>query len=79
MSDTKKPYESPQMDVKEFAQFENVFTYCNKGNAHTQGCVDITGTGNDADGTGDKSGQAAFSGGAGGAGDGSGGGPGSGV
>jgi hypothetical protein len=65
MNDKKKPYESPQMDVKEFAQFENVFTYCNKGNSHSQGCVDITGTGNDADGTGDKSEQAAFSGGAG--------------
>ncbi|MCL2717730.1 MAG: hypothetical protein FWE14_03000 [Lachnospiraceae bacterium] len=46
---SEKNYQAPEMDVKEQAQFENVFTYCNKGNAHAQGCVNITGTGNSAD------------------------------
>jgi len=45
----KQPYESPKMDVKEFAQFENVFTYCTKGNVHEQGCMDVTGSGNSSD------------------------------
>ena len=67
MSD--KNYQSPEMDVKEQGQFENVFTYCNKGNAHAQGCIDITGTGNDADHiAGSTEFSAAFSGGGSGSG-----------
>lgn len=64
-----KDYSKPEMDVKDQTQFENVFTYCNKGNAHAQGCVNITGTGNDADHvSGDEDTSAAFSGGGGGSG-----------
>jgi hypothetical protein len=64
-----KDYNKPEMDVKDQAQFENVFTYCNKGNAHAQGCIDITGTGNDADHiAGETDFSAAFSGGGSGSG-----------
>jgi len=35
----KKTYVKPELDSRTFAQFENVFTACNKGNAHAQGCV----------------------------------------
>lgn len=34
----KKSYLKPQLDRKAYAQFENVFTACNKGNAVPQGC-----------------------------------------
>ena len=43
----KRRYEAPTMDVKEFAQFENVYTWCTKGNPG-QGCVDVDGSGNAA-------------------------------
>jgi len=67
--DEKKPeYSALEMDVKEFSQFENVFTYCNKGNAHAQGCVDVTGSGNDEDGPSPKHNNSAFSGGGSGSG-----------
>jgi hypothetical protein len=56
-------YKSPEMDVKEQANFENVFTYCDKGNAHAQGCVNISGSGNAADQAADTYNYAAFSGG----------------
>jgi hypothetical protein len=59
----KLTYSKPTLEVKDFAQFENVYTYCNKGNAHAQGCVDITGSGNASDKVGNPSGSAAFSGG----------------
>lgn len=34
----KKTYTKPELDTKAFAQFENVFTACNKGNAIPRGC-----------------------------------------
>lgn len=34
----KKTYVKPELDSRTFAQFENVFTACNKGNFHAQGC-----------------------------------------
>jgi hypothetical protein len=48
MADEKKKYEKPEADVKEFAQFENVFTWCNRNPAQA-GCVNVTGSGNAAD------------------------------
>lgn len=58
----KRKYIPPEMEIKEFAQFENVFTYCTKGN-EKKGCIDITGSGNDADkGKTPPSQSAAFSG-----------------
>lgn len=74
----KLKYEAPTMDVKTYAQFENVFTYCNK-NAN-KGCNDVSGSGNASDKPGglDPSQTSAFSGGGSG-GDGSGGGAGSGI
>jgi len=65
-----KEYKTPEMEVKEQVQFENVFTYCTKGNAHTQGCVNITNTGNAEDQLTDTANYAAFSGSDGGAGSG---------
>ena len=44
----KKEYASPSIDALEYAQFENVFTWCDK-QMPRKGCNDITGTGNDAD------------------------------
>ncbi len=35
----KKEYTKPELDTKAYAQFENVFTACNKGNAAERGCV----------------------------------------
>ena len=35
----KKTYEKPGLESRTFAQFENVFTACTKGNAHAQGCT----------------------------------------
>lgn len=35
----KKEYTKPLLDTKAYAQFENVFTACNKGNASPQGCI----------------------------------------
>ena len=37
----KIKYEAPEIDVKEFAQFENVYTACNKGGPGS-GCVPIS-------------------------------------
>ena len=34
----KKTYEKPGLESRTFAQFENVLTACDKGNAHAQGC-----------------------------------------
>jgi len=34
----KKEYTKPLLDAKAYAQFENVFTECTKGNAIPQGC-----------------------------------------
>jgi len=34
----KKDYSKPVLDTKAFAQFENVFTKCSKGNSKN-GCV----------------------------------------
>ena len=34
----KKAYTKPELDTKAFAQFENVFTACSKGNASKAGC-----------------------------------------
>jgi len=34
----KKTYAKPGLESRTFAQFENVFTACNKGNFHAQGC-----------------------------------------
>lgn len=45
----KLTYSAPTVDVKEFAQFENVFTWCNKvgdsGKNKNDFCTDITGSG----------------------------------
>ena len=38
----KKEYSKPELDAKAFAQFENVFTACNKGNAVPRGCESDT-------------------------------------
>ena len=38
----KREYTAPTMEVKEFAQFENVFTWCDKALQH--GCADIDGS-----------------------------------
>lgn len=35
----KKKYSKPEIDTKAFAQFENVFTACSKGNEAVQGCM----------------------------------------
>ncbi|WP_418792214.1 hypothetical protein [Phosphitispora sp. TUW77] len=35
----KKVYMKPELDAKAYAQFENVFTECTKGNAIPQGCT----------------------------------------
>jgi len=35
----KKEYTKPELDTKAYAQFENVFTACNKGNAIPRGCI----------------------------------------
>lgn len=53
----KKKYTKPELDTKAYAQFENVFTACNKGNAHAQGCVSDT-----ADHSSDGNWSAAFNG-----------------
>lgn len=34
----KKEYTKPKLDSKAFAQFENVFTACSKGNESKPGC-----------------------------------------
>lgn len=34
----KKIYTKPELNTKAYAQFENVFTACDKGNAIPQGC-----------------------------------------
>lgn len=31
----KKEYKTPELNIKAYAQFENVFTACSKGNAHS--------------------------------------------
>lgn len=36
----KKEYSKPEINTKAFAQFENVFTGCNKTGNHNDGCVD---------------------------------------
>jgi len=59
----KLTYTAPAFDVKTFGDFENVFTYCTKGNAHEQGCCDVTGSGNASDAPDPQSCYAAFSGG----------------
>ncbi|MEQ8174748.1 MAG: hypothetical protein ABRQ26_06705 [Syntrophomonadaceae bacterium] len=38
----KKVYEKPELNAKAYAQFENVFTACDKGNASPQGCESNT-------------------------------------
>lgn len=38
----KKMYTKPLLDRKAYAQFENVFTACNKGNAIPRGCQSDT-------------------------------------
>ena len=43
----KREYTKPTMEVKEFAQFENVFTWCDKAIQH--GCADMSGSGNAED------------------------------
>lgn len=35
----KKEYSKPEIDTKAFAQFENVFTACSKGNESVRGCI----------------------------------------
>ena len=49
----KKEYQTPSLDVMEYAQFENVFTYCSKVKSDSD-CVDVTGSGNDADKPSDR-------------------------
>ena len=34
----KQAYVKPELDVRTYAQFENVFTFCDKGNEHSRGC-----------------------------------------
>ncbi|HHU91297.1 MAG TPA: hypothetical protein GXZ22_09635 [Clostridiaceae bacterium] len=36
----KKDYSKPVLETKAYAQFENVFTKCNKGNIKN-GCIEI--------------------------------------
>ena len=43
----KLDYNTPVLETKEFAQFENVFTYCDKNPSET--CVNVTGSGHDMD------------------------------
>lgn len=38
----KKEYTKPELDTKGYAQFENVFTKCTKGNPK-KGCVEVPG------------------------------------
>ena len=38
VSEIKKKYLKPELNNKAFAQFENVFTKCDKGNAHKKDC-----------------------------------------
>lgn len=49
----KRIYEAPTLEAKEYAQLENVFTYCDKAVQH--GCTDVTGSGNDSDKVGNPS------------------------
>jgi len=44
----KKKYTRPSIEALEYAQFENVFTYCDRNPARV-GCINVTGSGNDAD------------------------------
>ena len=58
-----KKYESPVMDVKKYAQFERVFTYCTKGNDDPHNCYDVSGSGNAGDAPQPKNLYAAHDGG----------------
>ena len=44
----KKKYTQPSIEALEYAQFENVFTYCDRNPARV-GCINVTGSGNDED------------------------------
>lgn len=56
-----KKYEKPVLTTQAYAQFENVFTYCSKGNAK-RGCVYL-GEGNPGSSSGPgHSNHAAFNG-----------------
>ena len=39
----KKEYTKPMLDIKGYAQFENVFTQCTKGNDKKDGCQVVPG------------------------------------
>lgn len=39
----KKQYTKPELDIKGYAQFEEVFTKCDKGNDGPQKCSSIPG------------------------------------
>jgi len=47
-NEMKKSYIEPSIDTMEYAQFENVFTYCDRNPAVTN-CINVTGSGHDAD------------------------------
>ena len=41
----KRTYNAPTLEAKEYAQLENVFTYCDKVPNNSPVCYDQTGTG----------------------------------
>jgi len=45
----KRTYTAPVLEAKEYAQLENVFTWCDREPNHTPECFDQSGSGNDAD------------------------------
>ena len=45
----KKRYEKPELSVKEYASFENVFAYCTKGNPTKPECIVLPGVWNPGD------------------------------
>lgn len=55
----KQEYTTPKITKKAYAQFENVFTYCDKGNAYPRNCQYVA-PGNPSQGPGSPSQWAAF-------------------
>jgi hypothetical protein len=45
----KKLYTAPSLEAKEYAQLENVFTWCDRVPNNSPECYDQSGSGNDAD------------------------------
>ena len=58
----KRTYNAPTLEMKEYAQLENVFTWCyRQPNNNPDVCYDQTGLGNDSDKTGKPHGSTSHS------------------